>query len=182
MNWKDNYIIKSLRSRPVLFGLTFFLGSLITYEITSTYTQREYEKRVEKQRETILKLETRVETLKTEMSKMNVVIVEEFTDKGILKKKLTKKESESSSSSQTKEETKTEVVEKEKEVVVEKEKVIRDIQKNHLYVGYGLDKDGDQTGSLGYMRTIGIFNIGAQLQSDQRFDDKAVLGTIGISF
>ena len=52
MNWKDNYIIKSLRSRPVLFGLIFMLGCFVTYEITSTYTSREYEKRVEKQSET----------------------------------------------------------------------------------------------------------------------------------
>ena len=43
MNLKDNYIIKSLKNRPVLFGLTFVFASLLTYMIVSDYDKRIYQ-------------------------------------------------------------------------------------------------------------------------------------------
>lgn len=54
--------------------------------------------------------------------------------------------------------------------------------KNHFYVGLGLDDQANQIRSVGYMRNIGFLNIGVNVQSDMQGRDKTILGTLGISF
>lgn len=167
----------------LLLVVGFLLGSFLTYEITTNYTQREYEKIVEQQRETISSLEKSVTVLKTEKEKVKTVVIEKFdpnTGKLVLREE--RKERETKTKDKTTEEVKTITVVKEIEKIVEKEKLVKEIQKNHLYGGVGLDGEGDRLGAFGYQRTVGIFNVGVQVQSDQGFRDKAILGTFGISF
>lgn len=183
INWKENYIIKSVKSRPMLFVIACFLSSMLTYEITSSYSKRIYEKTVVKQRDEIYKLETNLQTLKSEMSSINTVMVEEFSEAtGKIIKREQRSEKETATKDERKEENKTEVVVKEKEVIKEKEIVVKDIQKNNVFVGYGLGEDGDTIGSLGYQRRMGIFNLGIQFDSDQKLDDKSIKGTVGMNF
>lgn len=191
VDWKNNYVIKSFKSRPVLFVLTFVLASFITYEITSTYSRKTYEKTyqktIENQKEQITSLQTKIQTLTSEISKKNVVIEEEFSEEtGKLLKRKKKSETEKNRKNEVKNETKREKIIKEKDIIkekiVEKKEVVKNIQKNHLYIGYGLDENSSRKNSIGYIRTIGIFDVGVEIQSNERFEDKTILGIFGISF
>lgn len=176
-------IQKLVNKKTLPYIACFVIGSALTYVILDNVSSREYEKTIERQREQISLLETKVHTLQSEMTRMSMVTIEEFSEQtGQLIRRENRKDTETENTTETKTETKIVEVEKEVEKIVEKEKVVKEIQKNHIYAGVGLTDEAKQLYSAGYMRTIGIFNIGVQVQSTQDFEDKAILGTVGISF
>lgn len=180
-------IQKLLNKKTLPYILTFVAGSALTYVIVggSTSEDKEYTKTITQQKEQITQLETENSSLKEEITRISSTFIEEFDPvTGNVIRRETRNETETQTRVVIKEVEKIVEVVKEVQVekIVEKEKIVKEVQKNHVYGGVGLNTDAEKLFSGGYMRTIGIFNVGVQFQANEKFDDKAILGTVGISF
>lgn len=160
MSLRDNYIIKSVTSRPVVSILIAVLASLLTYMITSDT--------IEKRDREITRLTLEIKSL----SQQSEEYEETYDPKtGKLTKKKIKKESKKENSSN-------------KESYVEKESTSIPSKKNKIYIGYGYDIDTKllPVYYIGYSRQVWFMDLGVLLNMNQDFGNFGVAGTVGISF
>lgn len=179
---------KLTENKTALVALVgFILGSALTYQITASYTSKQYEKTIESQRTEITTLQTSVVSLQSEMTKVksDVVVVEKFdknTGKIIERKQETKNETQTKTKKETDTETKKETEVKTVEKIVEKEVIVNNTPKNRVDVLFGLNQDLDKTAQFQYTRSFGLFDLGGAIQTDQQFKNKAVMAVVGFSF
>lgn len=180
--FKNNYIVSSLKQRPILFLITAVFSSILTYNLTSTSLVTKYKKILVAKDATIEKLEFNSYLSKDKAVSKNTVIVEEFNkDTGKLIKKISKSAIEKKLNKLvSKELTKTKLVESVKIDVVEKE--IR--MKNLFLIGVDLDWKLDKRMNFSYYRKFGKFNVGGNIVVSPSIDvDEYNFGvSIGLDF
>lgn len=151
IDWKNNYVIKAVTNKPVLFITACFISSFLTYHFTTTQLNTKcavameervkvYESEAESKTKEIRELELKVLTLKTTLTEMESEKVETFDPvTGNRLKTETRKSSNISEREKKRSEAKEiidkETVAKEKTKLVEKEVLVREPRKKWGHTG-----------------------------------------------
>ena len=177
-----NYVIKSIKSRPVLFALTTVLSILITFTVMDKYAERVYEKTAAEQQTTIFKLQQKVVSLESEISKVNTIIDEEFDkDTGKLIRKKTKQTSEKEKIKSKKSQTIQDIITKKNKSLFEKEWKKRE-RSHQLMIGYGMDNGFNRDVYLGYTQSFLFFELGVLGRTTTNFRTFGAGVLLGLRF
>lgn len=182
INWKNNYVVKSISSRPVLFAMVAFMASMFTYIVTEQSLEYIYKTVIEKQVVENYSLRTQIHELRSEITRMKTVVDEEFDpETGKLIKRKMSQESESESSSESSQTTIEEaIIAKYERKLTEETR--RSQYQNYLFVGYGMSFELTKEYYMGYSRRIWLLDAGIIGRYTEYLPDSSVALTLGLRF
>lgn len=166
MSLRNNYVIKSVRSRPVLFALASLLSAMVTYQVFSGYTR----KVIEKQREEISALRLEIKSLQ-QQSEEYEEIYDPNTGRLIAKRKKTELRREYNRTqeeySQLKEEYK---------------RLIEATTKNFMFYAQEYNLGLQPKSYIGYTRQIFFLDAGFMVGMGTSLEDTSAALIIGMRF
>jgi phosphoglycolate phosphatase-like HAD superfamily hydrolase len=153
---------------------------MLTYMVLDNYQEEVYRKQIDQYKEQVQTLQIERHTLKTELTRVNTVIEEEFDkETGKLIRRKAKKQSESQKNKEQTAKTikETIVAEVRKEY---EEQIRKKSAPNHVFFGYGSYLDDRYY--AGYLRKVWFLDIGVMASTDYRLTEYGVAALVGWRF